>query len=106
MEFYAFDKQIVITQSMKRYLVQTIGITPEFVEMQQTHSFYVLFPDVDAAEKFLFDYYSSTATKIKQQTPTLILKISLCFNYHMFPAIKNYIKRKLSVYFFFTVIYE
>ena len=88
---------------MKIYLVQTIGIAPQLVELQETESgcfFVVLFRDVCAAEQFLIDYYSHTANRIKQQTPTLIFRLSLSLDYEMFASIKNYIREKLNVFFF------
>ena len=104
LRFHSFYDNHALSQSIKSYLIETVGIPSQFIEMQETQFgciFDVLFCDVDAAEKFLFHYYSITANKIKARMSTLILRLSLCQDYQMFAAIKNYIFEKLSVSFSF-----
>ena len=111
LRFYSFDEKLGLPQSIKSYLVKTVGIPSQFIEMQEMQEtqfgyiFYVLFGDVDVAENFLVVYYSITANKIKQGMEPLIFRLSLYQDYQMFVAIKNYIFEKLSVFVFFNSFY-
>ena len=103
--FHTFNENhLVSLQNIKSYLIETVGIPSQFIEMKETQFgciFNVLFRDVDAAEKFLVHYYAITANKIKARMSTLIFRLALCQDYQMFAAIKNYIFQKLSVSFSF-----